>query len=150
MLFFSFAFITMHCHPASKTMDEESLSPENKYASSVKQIKSLSMRWERWYNEQNVDSITSLYTSDAMIISGNKSAVAGKEKIRSFYSDQFEQTDGIMKLTIESVQIRADVAIERGAGNLEYGSKKACGKISHPVEKDSRIVVNPVGYLSSG
>ena len=124
----SFTFIVMCCHPISKTTGEMPSSSKDNYELSLRQIKDLTKKWERWYNEENVDSLISLYTLNAIIITSNNSAVAGKEKIKAFYSAQFEQINGKIELIVESINICTDVAVEKGKWNIEYGSTKYSGK----------------------
>ena len=47
---------------------------------------------------------------------------------KTFYSKQFEQMDGNIKVAIESIDICTDVAVERGKWNFEFGSNNYSGK----------------------
>lgn len=128
ILLFGFVFIVMSCHPISKTTGEVSSSSGEIEEISSRQINNLTMKWEKWYNEQNIDSLITLYTADAIIITSDNSAVTGLNNIKAFYSKQFAQIDGRIELTVGSIDICTDVAIERGIWNIEYGSNKYSGK----------------------
>lgn len=128
ILLLSVMFIITSCHSISRTKGQVSSSLNENYEMSSNQIKDLTKKWERWYNEEQVDSLVSLYSPDAFIITTGKPAVFGKENIKAYYSDQFEQMDGKIEIIVESVDICSDVAVEKGNWNIEVGSNKYSGK----------------------
>ena len=60
ILLLSFVFIVMSCHPISKTTGEVSSSSGEIEEISSRQINNLTMKWEKWYNEQNIDSLITM------------------------------------------------------------------------------------------
>jgi ketosteroid isomerase-like protein len=78
---------------------------------------------------RNLDALDRVYTADARIVPPEQDIVSGRDEIKSYWRNLFEQA-GLRSMQLETidVQLAGDVAIEIGRGRFE-ASKPTTGTV---------------------
>lgn len=103
--------------------------PPTDVAAVASAIDSLDSGMQRWFVQENVDSIVGYYTSDAIVMSPNQPVARGSDAIRAAHADLFKQLGLRLVFKRESLVVADSIASDQGHYTMELRAKPDTTKV---------------------
>jgi uncharacterized protein (TIGR02246 family) len=101
---------TFSCQQGKEVAEEPVVDVE----ADIEAIKNVSEKWEVAYNDNDIDSLMSLYADNSVRIPANQPPVIGKEAIRNSLQQEFDLSTNQEDDVVVEAQVSGDLAFTRG------------------------------------
>lgn len=125
-LMLSTVLLLSACRPQPESLDRANLRIGLESAAAHTAIDAINIRYQRYMNENLVDSVASLFMESAVMMPPNARAVIGKENIRQWFAENPIPAGASYTFAAVEVTANGPVVVELGDYNF---SMPAAGKV---------------------